>query len=145
MSDSHRYNLPTDPHPESIPACESCVLGDGESYITPTNTVVMGLDQVLLPKDQRRGVHIVTVGLSSRRDIALDGNDGHPELYEGVVLPLACEALKGIKLDPASWSQIRSGGCPGPIEGRKKFLLFGPRKVGCGLLKLLQERSIPGA
>jgi len=139
----YRYVLPSEPGPEDIAVCTGCSLGnpDEERFVSPIHAFVMGLNQISVPSEDKVGVPIVSTALKSRRDVALE-TDGQTQRYRDVVLPTVCEPLRHIELTPEAWERVKQVGCPGPKPGHKQYMLFGPRKVSCGLLRLLQSNSL---
>jgi hypothetical protein len=139
----HSFVLPTETGPEDIRVCDGCSLGNPneERFISPMHTFVIGLDQIREPREDRVGFPMVRLSLKSRRDVTLELAGGTQQ-YKDVVLPANCDALRDTELTLEAWQRIRETGCSGPEPGYRQYVLLGPRKVGCGLLRLLQSQSL---
>ncbi len=144
-----RVSLPTQPRAESIPLCDGCVVKgpdfdpERDRYFSPMKAFRMHMSQAKLPKNERMGFDVVDISVHSRRQMptGFDENDQPTEYQEAVFYEECPEVGRDVELLPSDWDRIRADGCPGPEVGKRR-LGFGPRKVTCGLLRIMKEASI---
>ncbi len=144
MSENHS-SLPTSAGPDALRICETCVVGDPETerYFFPLNTYILHIRQALPPRNRRVGTVTTKVSLLSRQDVVITNPDtDQSTTYEDVLVNTACDEVDNLTVTPETWNTIKEVGCPGPDIGRKKYLLFGPRNVTCGLINYLHSQAI---
>ena len=146
---SEYLGVSAEPPHDAIRICPGCPLGDlenpgSERYIVPTPVFKMGFDQAGAAPEDRLGYPEVRVRMEELRYGVGDLCDGSPPISYAGFLPVRSKEqspLEDIALTPEQWTALQPAGCTeGPSEGSKRYVIVGPREVGCSLLKLLQQR-----